>query len=630
MSKDFTPENKYEELIKKGSKNAYLDYNERKNRADLKLQDIQAVKAALEAYSSVEDHESIAKTELTKANHYNSMEDVEVHQDIFDFWNYQQASMAEPKSEIESGTREYMSAYREYLQVLDSIESNDRSTLKPSNDMDYSEAEAIRNLSIAKDGVAKAKLEHKSAKQALSEAKKRAVYVFDNEVDIGASLFGMLIGADNKSLEANRSANKTVKDAKRRVKTSKEAIATAKHGIVTAQRNLEIIRDNRRALEDRKAELDVRKYSASVKMAEALEKIENGKRKVAIIAIGGQNGKNTVESSIRTFDQQYALIERYRAIQNIKKDSKKYEAVKKALKDDPLLEQLENLPDENSAKFKVTLNGPLQIVGKEKDITAIEEKLSQLLGKQFDINNLKTEKTNLEVEQKDIDNKINNLNAKIEGLNNKKESMEIQPEETPDTVQEKMDSITDKSSEEYKILEAKKAHLLIQSQIESAETNLKEKISEATGANYPLEKLQACLIQQQLVDRMKQDLQNDTYSTYVNSINQEISTSQQELHKAEARLNKIKEAQRLVEKIEASKDKEEAIQNLDEITKQLMDTSNPEVSQIYLNALQQQQKLTRDTIEKKSGITLRNEPDINHDEPDTPSQGLPGNSDEGR
>lgn len=219
------------------------NYDELLKRAQLKKADFMKTKAWVQEQGSIDDFVSVKPSnELALIDHYNSMPDVEVQPEVAEFWHAQQDALG--KLDLQGPQTEYLSAYKEWQELVDIMDQKKRDELGVNN-FDVQEEQAKRQIKEARKGV--------------KEAKRRAKDV-EYEVTPMSVFLGGITGSNKDA--------KTFMDAK-------TGVRKAKRNLKEAQRKLQEIRERKEIIQEHKDELGVKEHMALDKMNDALRKNGN-------------------------------------------------------------------------------------------------------------------------------------------------------------------------------------------------------------------------------------------------------------------------------------------------------------------------------------------------------------------
>lgn len=563
MANNNPPNHAYLDALNKTGKNR--SFKELNNLNELKEQDIAQTQADVDQYASIDDDIAINREQLALANYYNQMEEVTIDSGVMDLWKHQVDELK--NIDVKTPKDEYMHAYEKWQNIIKEMDDERRNKLGLRNDRRYEEGRKKEAIQSAKEGEIDA---------------KKAIRNISNEVDPFQALLGQITGV-NRDYEKRREAHRKLRDAKRRLRDAK--------------RDYEIFLEDGKKLEEKSYKLKAEELSCLRKMNNAKAKMAANKAKAARIT-------DNVTDIGEKLQAQYTIIEQYKAIQALKKDPN-YVAICQHLKatDMDLYKKLESIPDNlPSNSFTVTLEG-LRIDSHSENIAQISEKYSQLFGKDLDSNNLEAAKT-------EITEKKEKTTEKINELEQERQFLEIKDGETLESVQEQMDNIQDKSSKEYKQLEAKKEHLFVQRQIEFAKKDIEKLKEEILNNVNPTQdnqkKLQELKYKQDRLKMLEEKSQNDEYSQMVNSVNKELSDSKEtiaKLEELENLLNQHSQINGLEEKIS------DTTNALSATTLSTTQNSPERLSQFFLRKYQEL------TERRKQYLSQRNLPDHTNDGP---------------
>lgn len=414
-------------------KHKSLDYAELKRRADLKKADFERTKQALAQDIKIDEYENVPREGLAEIEHYSQMPDVEIDSEVSEFWKAQQDALEQPKQDLKAGKSEYESAYKDWQDLIERMDDRRRDELGVNN---YHEREYQAKYSVTQ------------AKRRLADAKEKVASI-QYDVDPFKALVGAITGT-NKDAKSMRDAYRSVEDARK--------------GLRDAKRNLAQVRENRAALEEKKASLSVQEYSVLQRMSDAQVKIEEAKETAKQIVEGGKDGRPRTADVQARLRQQFDLIEKYRAIQALKKNSERYAALSSYLENSTpenkvLLAQLNSIPNNVPTKaFRITLQGPLQLLGQSDKITEVDKKIASLRAKL---------PANLYMQDLTADLEANRLHDTdtIETLTQEMEEMKNNGEET---------------SEKYQQLQRKLDYLVAQQEIDNCQQEIDQLTIAAT------------------------------------------------------------------------------------------------------------------------------------------------------
>jgi len=316
-------------------------------RFNAKLEDKKNTEAWLDDELGVKTHIDTAKDNLTMLDHYAQMPEVTIEPDIKEFFETNKSSLDDLNTKIKEQKSEYMSAYRDWQDLVESMDEKRRSYLGLSYDFDHQEEQQRHQIKTSKEQM-------KSARQSLRDAK--------NEADPLKAIIGRIAGTDSKSIHK-------VRDARRQLRNAKISFNEAK-------RRLKEIQERRENRQDGMEKLQGKEYAALSKMSTALANMETHRQGADKIAANMKK----VQSKLV---EQYKVIDQYRAIQEFK-NSPQYAATKETLKltNRALHDKLESIPESLPPKtFAITLTGPLQVLSNNDKIAEVSQKIEALKGK---------------------------------------------------------------------------------------------------------------------------------------------------------------------------------------------------------------------------------------------------------
>lgn len=503
------------------------NYDELLRRAQLKKADLMRTKAWVQEQASIDDYVSIIPSaELALVEHYSAMPEVEMDPGIKEFWLEKQDALG--KIDLQGPQEEYMSAYKEWQELVEIMDDKKRAELGSGGI-----AAAERQ---AKQGI-------KDAKERLKEAKQRS-----RDVESDVSPFSVMLGA---LTGANKDA-KTYMEAKK-------GVGKAKKGLKDARKRLAEIRERKADLKEKQDKYSVKEHMALEKMNDALEKMANNQ------ALAAEIDANSKEFA-QKLHQQYQTIDKFKSIQTLKQSTLNDVDTRNSLKlsNPELFEALEGLPESLPAKsIKVTLDGPIQLPDNTSKIADIDSKIEDI--------------------KKHLPSGVNLDN--LESIANEITKLKLKETDTKDSIEAEMSTL-DPSSQEYKQLEMKRNHLVLQEKYNNTKKTIEQLKRDIVSADPKNQQrlLKKLSDQQQILGMIKEQLDKDPYSKT---------------------LKGFEDLQSLMQQKEALKSQDN-LQNLDDISTQIEASNLPAqsstLSQAYeliIKAIEEQRQKSLLKLEKK-------------------------------
>ena len=445
---------KYRETVGSNPNAHTLSSDEFLERFKQKAAAYEGTKDWIEKEASLKEYIKVPQDELALVDFYGQMPEVEMSPDIKEFWQTQKDELN--KIDMQGPQKDYLAAFQRVQDLIESMDERRRDDLS-ANNYDYRELKARESVEKAREGV--------------RDAKKEIKYM-ENDVDPFKAMLGALTGTNKDS--------KTVRDTYRRLRDAKRNLRDAKINLASVQES--------------RAEFEEKKSKLSAQEAEQLEKMLIAEKKMAINKETAEKINANAQKVQKSLHEQYALIDKYKAIQTFKK-SNDYVASRAiiATKNPDLAKELEAFPETLPSKFlKVTLSGPLQLPSNENKITELDTKIQEIKDKlpnDINMENLSVELDDYTIKSTDT---VESIEASMEGL---------EPER-----------------KKYKQLEMKKDHLIAQQQVQTLQQEIETLINDikTTSDNTELQaKLQTLQAKQSKLKILEEDLQKDPYSQTV-------------------------------------------------------------------------------------------------------------------
>ena len=451
-----------------------LSYNELLEKAQKKKKEMNIAKGFLDIETNLDSIITINPSkELSLAEHYNSISGVELDSDITTFWEAQNSEIN--KLDMETPKNEYLSAFRDLQDILEASDEKDRQ-YTGSNSLKIQEKEAKNNI--------------KEAKKSLAEQQKKY-----QETITTSNPFKMLLEFTfGDSTESDK------------IKSAEKSLESAKKGVKSAEKSLENIKERKKTLQESKDKLRVKEYMAREKMSDALQKIYENK-------VNAEKINDQSEKIQYTLKKQYDIIDKLTAIQALKKQTN-YPSIRTVLnaQNPGLVAELDNIPDSlPDNTMRVSLTNPLTLSAIQIDtnkISEIEQKITETKNK--------------------LPNGIN-----MNDLSNEIEKSELKDTDTIQDLENQMSTITNHTSKEYKTLEMKRNHLVLQEKVETTQSEIETLRNEiVNNGNAPdlQDKLANLKAKQDYLKILEEDFKNDTYSQTISNLNELQSLQAEKEH----------------------------------------------------------------------------------------------------
>lgn len=428
-----------------------LSYNELKQQALKRQAEQRSVQNSLDTTASLDDYIVFKPSEeLALIEHYENIPGISIEPSIKEVWGKLQNDYNNSNLNIEKSKQSYMNNFG----VLQDLEENLDEIIRSDsgvNNFDNQEKEARKEL--------------KEAQQKFKSAQYK--------VDPFKMLLGLAVGITDDVHE----------------------IQDAHKGVERAKRNIQAIKERRQDFITRQDKINVKIFMTRQKMQESLEEISKQQLAVASRDVEYASPIHT------TLQQQYAIIDKYLAIQELK-NSDEYASIRAILssQNPSLLKDLDNLPPSLPDGFlKISLTNPLTLSSLPINFDRISE-IDSTIGK------IKSDLP---------------INIDLNNLFNEIDDCSLKENDTIQSIEASMSAITDKSSNEYKKLEMKRNHLQLQENVKKAENEIK-KLKEEISQNPPnlQDKLSELKNKQDYLNIILEELDKDSYSTTISSLTQ--------------------------------------------------------------------------------------------------------------
>lgn len=456
----------------------FLNYDELLKQAQKKKSERETANKFLDAEIKLDSIITIdPNKEIALAQYYSSIPGVELDDNITDFWNSQNSKINE--FDMITPKNEYMSAFKELQEIQESIEDRKRDELG-ANNINVQKREARENL--------------KEAETRLSKQQEEYSKMLKNEVNPFRALLGFITG-DRKDAE--------------KVEKAQEGIKSAKKSVQSAKKSLDMVKERKLALQQQRDKLSVKEYMARQKMSDALEKIYKNKDEA-------EKRNDQSEKIHDTLQKQYDIVDKLTAIQALKK-SGTYPAIRTLLnsQNPGLLTELDNIPDSlPDNTLRISLTNPLTLSTIQIDtnkISEIEQKITETKNK--------------------LPNGIN-----MNDLSNEIEKSELKDTDTIQDLENQMSTITNHTSKEYKTLEMKRNHLVLQEKVETTQSEIQTLKDELVNNGDSQDKLEKLKAKQDYLKILQEELQNDPYSKTISGL-REVQSLQAEKKRLETPKN---------------------------------------------------------------------------------------------
>lgn len=427
-------------------------------RAQVKLEDYERTKDWVEHDLGVEDYLTTINSELALASHYSLMPEVEMSPDIKVFFETNKSSLEEFNSLMKGPTNEYLTTYEKWQDLVEDMDDRRRSELGIANDFDYKVTQAHEQIRSADEKV-------QNAHERIGTAHENLRAARTDTSPIG-SIIGAITGSDEKSIHKVRDARRSLRDAQR-------GLRDARISAREARRRLQELYERRNDKQDSREKLEAKEYALLKKMAEAREVLELRRGDASKLF----KDKKVLEIANRLHEQ-YAMIDKYKAIQDFKANTFNNEPYHSHIEstNPDLYKKLDSFPEKLPQKtFTITLDGKLKISSDQKKLNEIATKIEETKGKLPDFSKPST--NNLEA----IRTQLDSLAITADISTSKKVEEEIVK------IDNDMQSM-DKTSDEYKKSNMKKDYLMKLQEVKAKQEEITTlsaslKIKELT-ANY--------------------------------------------------------------------------------------------------------------------------------------------------
>ena len=392
----------------KTKRSTALSYEQLLEREKMRKADFERTKAWLKDDTSLQEYTQVPLEELALFDHYSGMDQVAMDPEIKIFWQAQKEALDD--IDMQKPQHEYLDAYRRWQDEIEKMDDKTRSAfgINSYNNFDRQEKEARR-------GIRQARAKYRDA-----WAKARNL---ENDVNPFQAMVESITGTGKKPV----------------INTLRE-LREARRGIKEAKRKLLSVQESRERFEESKDKISVKQAILLETMLTAQEKIEANKKAAQQIHVSSLKVQKRLH-------QQYELIDKYNAIQKFKQ-SKIYQDAKNRKDGDPvnpilddLVKKLDTVPEATTKKsIIVTLKGPAQLLPLNTE--KIEE-----LNRQIEV---AKEKVPYDVDMEHLDTEL--------------EQATLQPTDTLKDLNLTLNNMSE-DEKEYKQLELKRDHLVLQSKV---------------------------------------------------------------------------------------------------------------------------------------------------------------------
>ena len=450
-----------------------LSYNKLLKQAQKKKSERETANKFLDAEIKLDSIVTIdSNKEIALAQYYSSIPGVELDSNINIFWNEQDSRIN--GLDMQTPKNEYLSAFRELQDILEASDEKDRQ-YTGSSSLKVQEKEAKTNLKEAKKSFAE---QYKKYQETISTSDP-----FKMLSELAFSSLALLSSSEEQD----------------KIKNAKNSLESAKKGVKSAEKSLESIKERKKTLKESKDKLNVKEYMAREKMSDALQKIYDNKVKAKKI-------NDQSEKIQTTLQKQYDIIDKLTAIQKLNK-SPNYPAIRTLLtsQNPGLLAELDNIPDSlPNNTFKVSLTNPLTLSAIQPDTDKISE----------------------------IEQKIIEAEGKLpHGINiNDLSEFELKNTDTIQDLENQMSTITNHTSKEYKTLEMKRNHLVLQEKIETITSEIETLRNEVVNNGASQDKLKELKSKQEYLKILEEDFKNDPYSKTLSNLKELQSLKDEKKH----------------------------------------------------------------------------------------------------